>query len=42
MKWQAIAFRDRYRHRRAVNETDQEFRAFHLKVLDGTIFNGMG
>jgi hypothetical protein len=38
----AIAFSDRYRHRRAVYEPDQEFRGIQLKILDDTIFNSMG
>jgi hypothetical protein len=42
LKWGAVAFRDRYRHCRAVNETHQEFRAIHLEILDDTIFNSMG
>jgi hypothetical protein len=42
LKWRAIAFRDCYRHRRAVSETDQEFRSSQLETLNDTIFNSMG
>jgi hypothetical protein len=42
VKWWAIAFGDCYRHRRAVNETDQEFRSIQLKILDDAILNNIG
>jgi hypothetical protein len=42
LKQRAVAFCDCYRHLRAVNEIDQEYRGVQLKILDDTIFNGMG
>ena len=42
LKWWAVAFSDRYRHLRAVNEIDQEDRGIQLKILDDAIFNRMG
>jgi hypothetical protein len=42
VKWKAIAFHDRDRHRRTVNDTDQEIRGIQLTGLDETVFNSMG
>jgi hypothetical protein len=38
LEWWAVAFRDRYRHLRAINKTDQEYRGIQLRILDDAIF----